>query len=72
MPQLRIAEDVPPADSRRCKSQFLDADMSKLAAPLRRILQRETPPEILADATTFEALDLLLSFETWSRLRREQ
>ena len=68
----RIAPFKRASDIHRYKSEFLDADNSKLVVALRRILQREMPPEILADATTFEALDLLLSFETWSRLRREQ
>ena len=41
-------------------------------ATLREILKRHLPPEIIADSVKLEALDLLLSFESWSRLRREQ
>ncbi len=60
------------SDIHRYKSAFLDADNSRLVIALRKILQREMPPEVLQDSARFEALDLLLSFETWSRLRREQ
>jgi len=60
------------SDIHRYKSAFLDADNSRLVIALRKILQREMPPEVLQDAPLLEALDLLLSFESWSRLRREQ
>ncbi len=60
------------SDIHRYKSPFLDADNSRLVIALRKILQREMPPEVLQDAPLLEALDLLLSFESWSRLRREQ
>lgn len=36
------------------------------------MLKRELPPEVVQDPIKFEALDLLLSYEAWSRLRREQ
>ena len=42
---------------------------SALAA-LRMILVRELPPQV--DPLTVETLDLLLSWESWARLRREQ
>jgi AcrR family transcriptional regulator len=60
------------ADSQRHGSKFLDADHARFVAAQREIVRREVPPEIAADASIFEALDLLLSYETWSRLRREQ
>lgn len=60
------------SDIHRYKSPFLDADNSRLVIALRKILQREMPPEVLQNAPLLEALDLLLSFESWSRLRREQ
>ena len=44
----------------------------KIAPFKREILQRLAPPEVAADPTKIEALDLLLSFEAWQRLRREQ
>lgn len=56
----------------RHRSKFLDADNAHLATALRLILKRQLPPEVVRDQLKVEALDLLLSFETWSRLRREQ
>jgi AcrR family transcriptional regulator len=60
------------SDAQRHGSKFLDNDHVRFAAVLREILQREVPSEVAEDPLVFEALDLLLSFETWSRLRREQ
>lgn len=56
----------------RHRSRFLEAGHARLVAGLREILERELPPEIAADPVRLEALDLLLSYEAWSRLRREQ
>jgi len=56
----------------RYRSKFLDADNADFATALRAILKRQLPPEVARDQLKVEALDLLLSFETWSRLRREQ
>ena len=39
---------------------------------LREVLVRELRRQVLRDKAVVEALDLLLSFEAWSRLRREQ
>jgi AcrR family transcriptional regulator len=68
----RIAPFKRASDVFRYRSKFLEADTSKLVATLREILKRHLPPEIIADSVKLEALDLLLSFESWSRLRREQ
>jgi len=43
-----------------------------LAAESREILRRQLPAEASPDPLGFETLDLLLSYEVWSRLRREQ
>jgi AcrR family transcriptional regulator len=56
----------------RYRSKFLEADNARLVAALREILKRRLPPEVTRDRPTLEILDLLLSFEAWSRLRREQ
>jgi AcrR family transcriptional regulator len=56
----------------RHRSTFLEANHAGFTAALRTILKRQLPPEEARDQLTLEALDLLLSFETWSRLRREQ
>jgi AcrR family transcriptional regulator len=59
-------------DAQRHGSKFLDADHARFVAAQREIVRREVPPEVAQDTPVFEALDLLLSYETWSRLRREQ
>jgi AcrR family transcriptional regulator len=56
----------------RHRSKFLDADNADFATALRTILKRQLPPAVARDQARLEILDLLLSFETWSRLRREQ
>jgi AcrR family transcriptional regulator len=56
----------------RYRSKFLDADNADFATALRTILKRQLPPAVARDQAKLEMLDLLLSFETWSRLRREQ
>ena len=56
----------------RHTSRFLSGDHDRLAVESREILKRLLPPDAAGDALKFETLDLLLSFEAWSRLRREQ
>ena len=60
------------ADAFRHRSRFLGADADRLATELRAKLEQVLPPEVAADPLKIEALDLLMSFEAWSRLRREQ
>jgi len=56
----------------RHRSKYLEVDNTRLVAALREILKRQLPPEAARDGLKVEVLDVLLSFETWSRLRREQ
>jgi AcrR family transcriptional regulator len=63
---FRLASDL-----RRHASSVLQEDRERLTGVLRLLLLRELPAEGV-DATLIEALDLLLSYEAWSRLRREQ
>ena len=58
--------------AQRHRSRFLEQDIQRLNARLRQLLCDMLPAEILADRPRLEALDLLLSFEAWDRLRREQ
>ena len=58
------------ADAFRHRSRFLGGDAHRLSQRLREILERVVDGAV--DAPTLEALDLLLSFEAWSRLREEQ
>ena len=60
------------ADVFRHRSKYLGSDYAGLVVELRNILTQELPPEILRDKARVEALDMLLSFEAWSRLRREE
>ena len=54
------------------RSRDLEVDNARLVAALRVLLERQLPPEVARDQLKLEILDLLLSFETWSRLRRQQ
>lgn len=60
------------AEAFRHRSKFLGSDYGRLVIQLREILVRELPPAVARDPLKLEALDLLLSFEAWARLRREQ
>lgn len=74
--RARAFETIAPykraGDARRHRSPFLQADAMRLTRTLREILMGVLPTEISGRPEVLEALDLLLSFETWSRLRREQ
>ena len=59
------------ADLRRHASLVLQDDHARLTATLRGILFREVPGDAI-DGPALEALNLLLSYEAWSRLRRDQ
>lgn len=60
------------ADARRHTSVVLQEVHDRLAAVLRHILRAQVPKSLANDIPRFEALDLLLSFEAWDRLRRDQ
>jgi AcrR family transcriptional regulator len=68
----RIAPFKRAADAHRLRSPVFEIANTRLVRALREIIRRELPDEVLADPVLFESLDLLLSFEVWSRLRREQ
>jgi AcrR family transcriptional regulator len=55
----------------RHRSDFLARGHALMVSNLRHALARDLPVAC-ADPVRMEALDLLLSFEAWSRLRREQ
>jgi AcrR family transcriptional regulator len=56
----------------RYRSRFLQSGHARLVAGLREILIAALPPEAVADRVKLEALDLMMSYEAWSRLREEQ
>jgi len=68
----KIAPFKHAADAHRHYSKVLQAGHTRLVNESREILRRLAPAEVSADPLKLEALDLLLSFEAWSRLRREQ
>ncbi|TAJ72386.1 MAG: TetR/AcrR family transcriptional regulator [Phenylobacterium sp.] len=74
--RARAFETIAPfrraAEAFRHRSKFLGSDYARLVTQLRAILERELPPPVAGDPMKLEALDLLLSFEAWARLRREQ
>ncbi|HXA39600.1 MAG TPA: TetR/AcrR family transcriptional regulator [Phenylobacterium sp.] len=56
----------------RHRSKHLEADHTQFVTAQREILKRQLPPAVARDQLKLDILDLLLSFETWSRLRNEQ
>jgi AcrR family transcriptional regulator len=68
----KIAPFKRASDAHRHNSRFLAGDQGRLAAESRNILKHILPADVARDQVKFETLDLLLSYEVWSRLRREQ
>ena len=68
----KIAPFKRAADAHRHASPFLEAHHARLTRTSRDILREVLPAAIAAESPRLEFLDLLLSYETWSRLRREQ
>ena len=68
----RIAPFKRAADAHRLRSPVFEVASERMARALRDIVRRELPDAALADPVLLEGLDLMLSFEAWSRLRREQ
>jgi AcrR family transcriptional regulator len=60
------------ADTIRHKSKFLSDEHIQLTKFLHQRLMEALPPELRKQRTLVDALDLLLSFESWRRLRRDQ
>ncbi len=54
------------------RSSFLGSEQKRMSAALRKILVDALSPEIIADTAKVEILDLLLSFDSWNRLRQDQ
>ncbi len=56
----------------RAKSAVLRANHAKFVGVLRAIMLERLPASPKDDGVMVEALDMLLSFEAWQRLRRDQ
>ena len=59
-------------DAHRHESAAIQAEHARTLALMRTRLKSLLPDSITGDELMFETLDLLLSFETWQRLRVEQ
>jgi len=74
--RIRIFELIMPfkiaADLHRHHSPFLASQWDKMTKEQRAALSRLVPKDQRDDATFLESLDLVLSFETWRRLRKDQ
>lgn len=68
----KIAAFKRASEVHRHQSPALVADSERMVRVSRDILRGQLPPELAKDKVRFEAIDLMLSFEAWSRLRREQ
>jgi AcrR family transcriptional regulator len=68
----RIAPYRRAADAHQHHSPTLQADGKWMNDFLRLRLTQVLPPEITEDKLRLDALDMLLSFETWRRLRTDQ
>jgi AcrR family transcriptional regulator len=60
------------AQVHRHESAYLAQNLMNSARLQRDLLQRLLPVTVSQDARLLDALDLMLSFEAWIRLRREQ
>jgi hypothetical protein len=56
----------------RHRSAFLKAAHARFVGLLRDILMAVIPKDIARDTVLVEALDMLLGFESWNRLREDQ
>ncbi len=60
------------AQVHRHESAYLAQNLMDSARLQRDLLRRLLPPAVAQNAPLLDALDLMLSFEAWIRLRREQ
>ena len=74
--RVRVYEEILPflhfTQARRDRSEVIRKDVRHIVARMRQRLDSILPEEISSDRARFEAIDVLLSFEVWIRLRRDQ
>lgn len=68
----RLAPFLRAGQVHRQRSPFLKAGHERFVKALRQILLGLLPPDAARDSQLVEAIDLLLSFEAWHRLREDQ
>lgn len=66
MPQILCAQSL------RQRSQAIDEDVQSYAKRMRDSLKIRLPDEFVANAEAFASVEVLLSWEVWNRLRRDQ
>ena len=60
------------ADAYRHRSPAIAIEYDRILAFMRTRLRTSLPPELASNDVMFEAVDALLSFELWQRLRGDQ
>ncbi|MBA4208019.1 MAG: transcriptional regulator [Parvibaculum sp.] len=72
----RLFERIMPfrvaADANAHRSTYLVEDRERMNAGLRELLRNALPADLRKDRTVVDALDALLSFDMWRRLRMDQ
>lgn len=68
----RMAPFLAAGRANRLHSKVLREGHARFAAVLRAIVLEHLPPDVARDVSLVEAIDLLLSPETWQRLRQDQ
>lgn len=72
----RLFERITPfriaADANAHRSAYLAEDRERMNAGLRELLRNALPVDLRKDRTVVDALDALLSFDMWRRLRIDQ
>lgn len=74
--RVRLFEEMMPfqvaADAQRARSPFLNKAHESLVRLQRSMATALLPDEIKADAVLVEMMDLVMSFDSWRRLRLDQ
>ena len=74
--RARLFERIMPfriaADANAHRSPYLVEDRNRMNAGLRDLLRNALPADLRKDRTLVDALDALLSFDMWRRLRLDQ
>lgn len=66
MPQILCAQSL------RQRSQAIDEDVQSYVKRMRDSLKIRLPDEFVANSEAFASIEVLLSWEVWNRMRRDQ
>ncbi len=74
--RVKLFERIMPfrtaADANAHRSPYLAEERHRMNTAFRDIMRSALPPAIRKDKTTIDALDAVLSFDFWKRLRSDQ